>query len=876
MNPRLTISAAIAVIAASLSLNSVVSGNGWLFAGIGAVIFVALAGSLTRLSGIRAALGATLGVLIAVMPLLTAHSWYPRIGGLLIVAVIAASGFAGRLPRLVATLATYVALLLIYLNLVFEPGASFALIIPTQRSLTALSRLPSAAVSQFHYLPPIGDIRAVSFFAAAGIGLVAICVDILAVWLRRPAIAGLPLLALFSVPVASNIKGFGLGEWLTFAAGLAGFLLLLSSDGRQRLRMWGRLVAFRYVQPADEAGPGPDTREIAASGRRIGLAAVCVAIVVPAVLPTMHVHDVFAGPATGTGSGTGGSSPTGPLAPLVQVQDDLTETTPQKVLTYTTTLPAAETRSQYLQLYALNYDASKNEWLYGSLTGRGDKPVAASGKLPQPIPGLTSGVRLTKVTTNVTVTPSMGGQATLPMPYAPVSVKVASAGRFTETPSLTVFSGTESISGLVYSVTSSVPDPTVAQLETQAAVPAAIMQDYGSYDGPDASKLKTMADSITAGVSSDPFQRAEALQDYFLSKFTYSLKPGLPNSSRWLLDFLTTDRRGSCQQFSWAFAVLARLLGIPARIAVGYTAGVQTSHGKWTVTTRDAHAWPEIYITNVGWVRFEPTPTGSQGQGTAVVPTYAQGTVPGSAYNLPAQQTGGAGATNPGSKGATNNPEKHVTGSGNSCASVRVHIQLPPNLCSRAAGAGGVGAPPKPGFPWPVLIPVVLVLLLACPGLGRLAIRRRRWRSASGDGQLAHAAWRELIDDLDDYGLTSQPSESPRALARRIAREADLGDAGRQALTRIGTAEERACYAASARPGDSLRADVQTVRRAIAADSTRSQRLRAVLLPASALAAIRSGLHRVGDLFGWLDTSLPAMQRQIRRSVLGRSGQEAG
>ena len=80
--------------------------------------------------------------------------------------------------------------------------------------------------------------RAVSLVTAAGIGAVAIAVDILAVRLRRPAVAGLPLLLLFSVPVASNLKVFGAPQMIVFAASLASYLALLSADGRERLRMW--------------------------------------------------------------------------------------------------------------------------------------------------------------------------------------------------------------------------------------------------------------------------------------------------------------------------------------------------------------------------------------------------------------------------------------------------------------------------------------------------------------------------------------------------------------------------------------------------------------------------------------------------------------
>ena len=60
-------------------------------------------------------------------------------------------------------------------------------------------------------------------------------------------------------------------------------------------------------------------------------------------------------------------------------------------------------------------------------------------------------------------------------------------------------------------------------------------------------------------------------------------------------------------------ALFARLLGIPARVGMGYTAGSQLADGSWVVQTKDAHAWPELYFDGVGWLRFEPTPGGDGG-----------------------------------------------------------------------------------------------------------------------------------------------------------------------------------------------------------------------------------------------------------------------
>ncbi|HTX82211.1 MAG TPA: transglutaminaseTgpA domain-containing protein, partial [Streptosporangiaceae bacterium] len=315
---RVAITAAVAVIVASLSMSSVIARGGWIATGIGAVIVVAAAGALTRLPRLPAAVSATFLVLLAVVPLLTLPSWTGR-GLALVILVLTALSATGAWPlRGFAVLTCYLAALLLYLNLTFAHASAIGGVIPSDNSVHALARLWQAAFTEFRYAPPVPDMPAVSFVTAVGIGAVAIAVDILAVRLRRPAVAGLPLLLLFSVPVASNLKVFDAPELVIFAASLAGYLALLSADGRERLRMWGRLVTFRHVQSADEAGSGPDTKELSASGRRIGLAAVCLAIVIPLILPSMRVRDVFNTTADGSGhGGTGGGGAA--LSPLLTV-----------------------------------------------------------------------------------------------------------------------------------------------------------------------------------------------------------------------------------------------------------------------------------------------------------------------------------------------------------------------------------------------------------------------------------------------------------------------------------------------------------------------------------------------------------------------------
>jgi transglutaminase-like putative cysteine protease len=843
MNVRMAVTAAIAVILTSLSLNAVLQGNGWLAAGIGATLVVAGAGMVTRLPDLTSALTATFLVLIAVAPLLAGPTWTPRIAGLVIVALTAASATGRRVFRGAAILGSYLAALLIYLNLVFAGAASIARIIPSRHSLVVLGNMVATAFSEFRYSPPVPDIRPVSLVAAAGIGVIAILVDILAVRLHRPAMAGVPLLVLFSVPIASNLKTFGVLQTAAFAAGLAGYLALLSADGRMRLRMWGRLVTFRYVQPANEAGEGPDTKELAASGRRIGLAAVCLAVIIPMILPTGRAHDVFGTIDNGKAHGVGAG-----LDAFLQVQHQLTEHS-QQVLTYTT--DSDNPAQQYLQVFVLNYSSNRNMWLPQFPAGVSGAEVPEGTKLPYAVPGQLPGTPVTTARTQIQIDSGQGGPtAYLPVPYAPVDLRISGDGWEELAGSLMVLSPMQGLSGLKYTVTSRAADPTRAEVDNppNQFVPGTIGSVYGTYAGPDAGKLLTLARDHTQGALTT-LQAATDLQNWLLSSaFTYTLKPNLP-TSHWLLSFLTTDRRGYCQQFAWAFAVLARLVGIPSRVVVGYTGGSVLRGSTWQVTTSDAHAWPELYFPGEGWLRFEPTPHGAGDQGTATVPTYAAGPSTGPNSSLPGGpsqiQASPGSHTGPAKKSAVLNRITHPS----------------------AGAAGALAGHSDSGLWLGIGVPALVILLITWPAFVRLLIRRRRWLAASGDAGLARAAWQELTDDLADYGLARSPGETSRAVARRVTAQARLDPVAALALGRITDAEERACYARLALPGAGLTADVRTVRRAIAAAVTRNQRMRARLLPPSTLASARRLVEQASGLLSWLDSSWPAVRRQLRRAA---------
>jgi TgpA N-terminal domain/Transglutaminase-like superfamily/Domain of unknown function (DUF4129) len=844
MNLRISISATVAVFLASLSISSVLQGGAWISAGLGAVIVVAAVGIVTRMSTVGSVVAITALVLIAGVPLLLAPQWPARAIGLVVLALTAASATGRRTLRAFATAAGYLAGLLIYLNLVFANTASFVRLIPTYHSVRLLGRMVPLAFDEFKFSPPVTDTRPVSLVAAAGIGLIAVLVDIIAVRLRRPALAGLPLLVLFCVPVASDLKSFGVLQTVIFAAALAGFLGLLSADGRMRLRMWGRLVTFRYVQSADETGAGPDTKELAASGRRIGLAAVCLAVAIPVILPTVHSHNLFGTTHNGRAEGPGG------LDAFLQVQHDLIGR-PEPVLSYRT--DARYPAQQYFQVFVLNYNNSRSTWLPEFPSGVAGTSQIAGPALPyrpQAELGGTSPAVHTEV--QMALRQGNGTDAYLPVPYYPVDLTIPGDDWEELAGSLMILSPSVSLSGLSYSITSREADPSKAAVENaNQGVPLNIQGQYGTYSGPDSSTLLTIAHNHTQGALTQ-LQAAIDLENWLTSKaFTYTLKPDLPKT-HWLVHFLTNDRRGYCQQFAWAMAVLARLVGIPSRVAVGYTAGSPGPDRQWQVTTADAHAWPELYLAGQGWLRFEPTPNGANEQGTATVPGYATG--PSTAHS--ATQQG-------------NSPNAHASGAATGASKKNPALN---RFQHGQVGVAGTGVNDAVAQLWlPIGIPLLVVLLLGTPALIRHLTRRRRWLVASGDAGMAHTAWRELTDDLADLGMPSSPGDTPRAVSGRISQLAGFDSAAAAALARVADAEERARYARAPAPGAGLAADTRVVRKATAGAVSRRRRVRATLMPASTMAAARRLLERAGGLLSWLDASWPAVRRQLRRAVAQRS-----
>ena len=215
-----------------------------------------------------------------------------------------------------------------------------------------------------------------------------------------------------------------------------------------------------------------------------------------------------------------------------------------------------------------------------------------------------------KVTTHVTLSGSVPQDQynALPVPY-PATAVTAAGSLQADRSSLMVFDNGQRLAGLSYSVKSLDAAPAAKDLDDAArssAITSYYTQVPSSYLA-----LHGLAQSVVkAAGAKTAFQDAVALQDWLSAGggFRYTLNAPTVISESGLANFLEHTKRGYCQQFSFAMAALARLLGIPARVAIGFTSGTPVAGNEWVVTSHDAHAWPELYFQGFGWLRFEPTP----------------------------------------------------------------------------------------------------------------------------------------------------------------------------------------------------------------------------------------------------------------------------
>ncbi|GFM96577.1 hypothetical protein Sfulv_13880 [Streptomyces fulvorobeus] len=451
-------------------------------------------------------------------------------------------------------------------------------------------------------------------------------------------------------------------------------------------------------------------------------------------------------------------------------------------------------------------------------------------RLPQPV-GLGSGVAVTEVRTNLTASPSYQ-QTYLPLPYPATEVRIGGRWRYEPEGRTLVGDEGQTTGDAKYEVSSLVVRPTADQLASAGPPPSDLAREYTQVPDSLPDVVRRTAAEVTKDAT-NAYERAVALQDWFASDggFTYDTTVSSGTGTAAIGRFLR-EKQGFCVHFSFTMAAMARSLGIPARVSVGFTPGTFQSNGSMSVGLRDAHAWPELYFEGVGWTRFEPTPT--------------RGSTP--SYTLPDAPTGSTDDPAQPSAGASQAPSAAPSASANCPEQMRRQGE-----CGPSALPGAVG-PTDPGTPTRtvVLLGVAAALALALPALPllwRTRARGRRLGSSAGRTPAdatarTLAAWRELTDSAWDHGIAPDESQTPRKAAARIVRRGELDGTAAASVHRVADAVEQALYAPRPRATTGLAEDVLAVRTALRASAGRPARVRALIAPRSAVRVVWSVSER--------------------------------
>jgi transglutaminase-like putative cysteine protease len=163
----------------------------------------------------------------------------------------------------------------------------------------------------------------------------------------------------------------------------------------------------------------------------------------------------------------------------------------------------------------------------------------------------------------------------------------------------------------LYEVDSWVNQASASQLARAGQdYPAAIRQAYLQIPNSLPQRVRDLANQITARANT-PFDKAEAVQSFLRTTYTYDLKTPPPRQNQDAVDyFLFESSSGFCSYYASAMTVLLRASGVPARVVTGYVTGeFNPETGAYQVRARDAHAWVEVYFPGYGWIEFEPTPS---------------------------------------------------------------------------------------------------------------------------------------------------------------------------------------------------------------------------------------------------------------------------
>ncbi len=479
---------------------------------------------------------------------------------------------------------------------------------------------------------------------------------------------------------------------------------------------------------------GPTAR--AAIG--LGSVAVLAGVVLGPRLPGVD-DDAIINTRTRTGKGTE------VLSPMVEVQSRLVNRSNTEMFTYS--LPGGE--PAYLRL------ASLGEFDGKSFTEEGSFADATDFVGDQP------GGPVREVVQSIKIT-SLGG-IWMPAVASPVSIEPTAGFEYDPSTS-SIIRREKLFNGMQYGLVSLVPVIDPAALQTSGST--APNDRYLAVPSDFPQELIRTANEIVAGQTSI-YNQMIALQTWFRDGFDYNVNVSRGHSIRSIEGFLRA-KEGYCEQFAVTFAAFARAIGVPSRVAVGFTPGDKDAAGLYHVLGKHAHAWPEIWFDDVGWVLFEPTPDrGAPGAEsyTGVAPAEDGGQLTGTPDI--------AGPNNSGRNTPDGEPKAPTTTVFNPRTSIPKDL---PNPDSKGATPAQRAATASGGVPtaWLVILGLIVVLG-AWAVLMPLVVRhlaRRRYRNEIDD---VVDSWDRAARWLGVAGAPRKPEETPVEHAERAWRATGVG-----------------------------------------------------------------------------------------------------
>jgi transglutaminase-like putative cysteine protease len=709
--------------------------------------------------------------------------------------------------------------------------------LPTASTLSLVADRFGDAISTIQrYAAPAPATAGVEVVLVLIVAVAGLAADALSETWLAPAAAGVPMLVLYLSAAANS--GIPLNPAFFLAvAGVWATMVARRSEGR--LRRWSTTIAMRRGVLSTRDDQDDVVGQVAHTARVTGVSVLVGALVVAALLPHLPTRYLVEG--LGRGGLGGGSSGVIGLSSTLDVGRSLGAGRDDIILKYATDA----TRPVPLRV------SVATTYVDGVWTSDAPDQTRAEevpGPLVEPTPQLG---QLTRKTVQF-------GDNSVPLPYLAVPDHVvavnADPAEWRWRPSTTEVRAARELRS--YAATY---DELTLTTEDRARLSGPTTPSSGPDSSVDVTpetsqRIADLTASVVRPDASD-YDAAIAIQNYLRSSggYSYSLTLDAPVGDESPDLAFLRSKRGYCVQFATTMILMAQARGIPARMVIGFLPGTLDGD-EYIVRSSDAHAWPELYFTTLGWVRFEPTP----GSRTGIAPAWTQ------QLPTPSGSTGGPSIPRPSSTGRP--------------------VDSPDNQNGQIAAATDLGSRIASLLRGPVGIVLAIVALLAMTGLAvpltAKLVRRRRRRVAESEQELVETQWRDLVTRLSDLGVEPDPTATLREARDHYQRRGHLDAAADEALGRVLVAVEQVRYAATpvaAGTATAVAVDAHEVVSRVEATRSRQDRIRAALFPTDGSSWWSGEIRRVTSGPSRVVDSLIALGRAFseRRAARRRTGRQS-